>query len=201
MVALGIGRCFGDDDPLYAEYHDHEWGNPVHGEAAILERIALEGFQSGLSWLIVLRKREAFREVFGNFDPEFVANLGPADVERLLGDARIIRNRAKIEATINNAKATLALRELREPPAGLPAQQTELWADGPVLLDKLFWSFAPNPPSENNGQIPSSTPESVAMSKTLKKLGFKFFGPTTAYAAMQACGLVNDHAAGCPSNA
>lgn len=202
-VRLGIGRCFGDDDSLYAEYHDTEWGVPVHGEAAILERIALEGFQSGLSWLTVLRKREAFREVFGGFEPGFVAQLGPEDVERLLKDARIIRNRAKIEATINNAKATLALRELREPPSGLPPKQAKLWNDGPVTLDQLFWSFAPPPGARphKGADVPASTPESVAMAKTLKKLGFKFFGPTTAYAAMQACGLVNDHIEGCPANA
>lgn len=176
-------RCFGDGDPLYEEYHDTEWGVPVHGEAALLERIALEGFQSGLSWITVLRKRPAFREVFLGFEPERVAALGPDDVERLLADARIIRNRQKIEATIGNARAVLALHE---------AGRT---------LDELFWSFAP-PPRERRQEaweaVPASTPESVALAKALKKEGFRFFGPTTAYAAMQACGLVDDHLATCP---
>ncbi|MFD6178378.1 MULTISPECIES: DNA-3-methyladenine glycosylase I [unclassified Isoptericola] len=176
-------RCFGDGDPLYEAYHDTEWGVPVHGEAALLERIALEGFQSGLSWITVLRKRPAFREVFLDFEPERVAALGPDDVERLLGDARIIRNRQKIEATIGNARAVLALHD-----------------DGRTL-DELFWSFAPAPRSQRLGAwdvVPASTPESVALAKALKKEGFRFFGPTTAYAAMQACGLVDDHLATCP---
>ncbi|MFI2105462.1 DNA-3-methyladenine glycosylase I [Isoptericola sp. NPDC019693] len=176
-------RCFGDGDPLYEAYHDTEWGVPVHGEAALLERIALEGFQSGLSWITVLRKRPAFREVFLDFEPERVAALGTDDVERLLGDARIIRNRQKIEATIGNARAVLALHD-----------------DGRTL-DELFWSFAP-PARERRlhgwDTVPASTPESVALAKALKKEGFRFFGPTTAYAAMQACGLVDDHLATCP---
>ncbi len=176
-------RCFGDGDPLYEAYHDTEWAVPVHGEAALLERIALEGFQSGLSWITVLRKRPAFREVFLDFDPERVAALGEDDVERLLGDARIIRNRQKIEATIGNARAVLALHD-----------------DGRTL-DELFWSFAPPPRERRLGAgdtVPATTPESVAMAKALKKEGFRFFGPTTAYAAMQACGLVDDHLATCP---
>ncbi|SKC81961.1 DNA-3-methyladenine glycosylase I [Krasilnikoviella flava] len=175
-------RCFGDGDPLYEAYHDTEWGVPVHGEAELLERIALEGFQSGLSWITVLRKRPAFREVFLDFEPERVAALDEDDVERLLGDARIIRNRQKIEATIGNARAVLALH------------------DGGRTLDELFWSFAP-PARElrlGAGDVPASTPESVALAKALKKEGFRFFGPTTAYAAMQACGLVDDHLATCP---
>lgn len=176
-------RCFGDGDPLYEAYHDTEWAVPVHGEAALLERIALEGFQSGLSWITVLRKRPAFREVFLDFEPERVAALGESDVERLLGDARIIRNRQKIEATIGNARAVLALHD-----------------DGRTL-DELFWSFAPPPRERRLGTwdtVPATTPESVAMAKALKKGGFRFFGPTTAYAAMQACGLVDDHLATCP---
>jgi len=176
-------RCFGDGDPLYEAYHDTEWAVPVHGEAALLERIALEGFQSGLSWITVLRKRPAFREVFHDFEPERVATLGEDDVERLLGDARIIRNRQKIEATIGNARAVLALHD-----------------DGRTL-DDLFWSFAPPPREHRLGAwdtVPASTPESVALAKALKKEGFRFFGPTTAYAAMQACGLVDDHLATCP---
>ncbi|WP_418275512.1 DNA-3-methyladenine glycosylase I [Isoptericola jiangsuensis] len=176
-------RCFGDGDPLYEHYHDTEWGLPVHGEAALLERIALEGFQSGLSWLTILRKREAFREVFHGFEPELVAAMGPDDVERLLADARIVRNRAKIEATIGNARAVVALH-----------------AQGRTL-DELFWSFAPPPRGVRLAtwtDVPAVTEESTAMAKALKKEGLRFFGPTTAYAAMQACGLVDDHLATCP---
>ncbi|NNU27244.1 DNA-3-methyladenine glycosylase I [Isoptericola sediminis] len=176
-------RCFGDGDPLYAEYHDTEWGLPVHGESALLERIALEGFQSGLSWLTILRKREAFREVFLGFEPGAVAAMTPDDVERLMSDARIVRNRAKIEATVANGRAVVALHA-----AGRS-------------LDELFWSFAP-PPRDGrpatHAEVPATTPESVALAKALKAEGFRFFGPTTAYAAMQACGLVDDHLATCP---
>jgi DNA-3-methyladenine glycosylase I len=182
-AANAAARCFGDGDPLYSEYHDTEWGVPVHGEAELLERIALEGFQSGLSWLTVLRKRPAFREVFHGFDPERVAALGPEDVERLMGDARIIRNRAKIEATIANARAVVGLHESGR------------------TLDELFWSFAPAPRSSRvTGwqDVPAWTAESKALAKALKAAGFRFFGPTTAYAAMQACGLVDDHLATCP---
>jgi DNA-3-methyladenine glycosylase I len=177
-------RCFGDGDPQYEEYHDAEWGLPVHGDAALFERIALEGFQSGLSWLTVLRKRAAFREVFFDFDPVRVAALGEEDVSRLMQDARIIRNRAKIEATIANARAVL----------DLPGRTGG-------TLDDLFWSFSPPArpaPLASYADLPGQTSESVAMSKALKKLGFRFFGPTTAYAAMQACGLVDDHLATCP---
>jgi DNA-3-methyladenine glycosylase I len=181
MEAETAARCFGDGDPLYAAYHDNEWGLPVHGEPALLERIALEGFQSGLSWITVLRKRPAFREVFAGFDPEQVAAFGPDDVERLLADARIIRNRMKIEATIDNARAVVALH------------------DSGRTLDELFWSFAPDPTERQRastfGDVPAWTAESKAMSKAMKKEGFRFIGPTTAYAAMQACGLVDDHLA------
>lgn len=177
-------RCFGDGDPLYEAYHDDEWGRPVHGEQALLERIALEGFQSGLSWITVLRKRPAFREVFEGFDPEKVAAFGSDDVERLLTDARIIRNRMKIEATIDNARAVVALH------------------DSGRTLDELFWSFAPAPGARERpaafGDVPGWTAVSKAMSKEMKKQGFRFIGPTTAYAAMQACGLVDDHVATCP---
>lgn len=178
-------RCFGDGDALYENYHDTEWGVPVRGEAALLERIALEGFQSGLSWLTVLRKRPAFRAAFADFDPETVARFGADDVTRLLGDAGIIRNRQKIEATISNARAVLALH-----------------AQGGTL-EELFWSFAPEPRAEaarprSWADVPSFSPESVALAKAFKKLGFRFIGPTTAYAAMQACGLVDDHLATCP---
>ena len=176
-------RCFGDGDPLYEAYHDDKWGRPVHGEQALLERIALEGFQSGLSWITVLRKCPAFREVFEGFDPEKVAAFGSDDVERLLTDARIIRNRMKIEATIDNARAVVALH------------------DSGRTLDELFWSFAPAPADRRRaatfGDVPAWTDESKALSKAMKKEGFRFIGPTTAYAAMQACGVVNDHLAAC----
>lgn len=181
--AAGI-RCFGEGDALYEAYHDTEWGVAVHGEAELFERIALEGFQSGLSWITVLRKRPAFREVFAGFDPEEVARFGDADVERLLTDARIIRNRMKIEATITNARALVALH------------------DEGRTLDELFWSYAPAPRPGGRpatwADVPGSSPESLALSKTLKKSGFRFVGPTTVYAAMQACGAVDDHLAGCP---
>jgi DNA-3-methyladenine glycosylase I len=174
-------RCFGDGDPLYEAYHDHEWGVPVRDERGLYERFCLEGFQSGLAWITVLRKRERFREVFASFDPEVVADFDEADVERLLQDAGIIRHRGKIEATINNARATLGLRDTAMP------------------LQALVWSFAPAlaAPAASFADIPAQTPESVALSKALRKAGFKFVGPTTVYASMQACGLVNDHLAGC----
>jgi DNA-3-methyladenine glycosylase I len=174
-------RCFGAGDPLYAEYHDREWGRPVTDERALLERICLEGFQSGLSWLTILRKRDAFRDAFADFDPEALANFGDSDVERLLQDARIIRHRGKIEATIANGRATAALH-----------------ASGDTLRD-LLWRHQPEarPPAETLHDLPAQVPESKALSKELKTLGFRFVGPTTAYAAMQACGVVNDHLAAC----
>lgn len=180
--APAVGRCFGDGNPLYEEYHDTEWAVPVHGNAELFERIALEGFQSGLSWITVLRKRPAFREAFAGFDPEAVAQFSDTDVNRLLADAGIIRNRAKIVATIANARAVVALH------------------DEGQTLDALFWSFAPDRPSRplTWADVPGSTPESKALAKALKKRGFRFIGPTTAYAAMQACGLVDDHLATCP---
>jgi DNA-3-methyladenine glycosylase I len=175
-------RCFGDGDPLYERYHDTEWGVPVRDERGLYERISLEAFQSGLSWITILRKREGFRAAFAGFDPEAVADFGPHDVERLLADASIVRNRAKIEATIANARAVLDLR------------------DAGTSLPELVWSFAPavsRPPVAHLGELPASTPESKALAKALKAHGFRFVGPTTAYAAMQACGLVDDHVAGC----
>jgi DNA-3-methyladenine glycosylase I len=179
----GLPRCaWGTSSPEYREYHDQEWGRPVHGEAALYERFSLEAFQSGLSWLTILRKREAFRAAFARFDPDAVAAFGPGDVERLLTDAGIVRNRAKIEAAVANARATLSLREA--------------YQGG---LDGLVWSFAP-PPRKRPGSpadVPATSPESVAMAKALKRYGFVFVGPTTAYAAMQACGLVDDHLEGC----
>jgi DNA-3-methyladenine glycosylase I len=178
-------RCFGDGDPLYEAYHDDEWGHPVTGEQALFERISLEAFQSGLAWITILGKREGFRRAFAGFDPEAVAAFGDDDVARLMADASIVRNRMKIEATIANARAVLGLREQG------------------IDLGELIWSFAPDrdgfePPVELRG-LPATTDESRALAKRLKQLGFRFVGPTTAYAAMQACGLVNDHLAGCPS--
>jgi DNA-3-methyladenine glycosylase I len=179
----GLPRCaWGTSSPEYREYHDQEWGRPVHGEAALYERFSLEAFQSGLSWLTILRKREAFRAAFARFDPDAVAAFGPGDVERLLTDPGIVRNRAKIEAAVANARATLSLREA--------------YQGG---LDGLVWSFAP-PPRKRPGSpadVPATSPESVAMARALKRYGFAFVGPTTAYAAMQACGLVDDHLEGC----
>jgi DNA-3-methyladenine glycosylase I len=175
-------RCFGGADPLYAEYHDREWGRPVTDERALLERICLEGFQSGLSWLTILRKREAFRDAFAHFDAEALARFGDRDVERLLQDARIVRHRGKIEATIANGRAT-----------------AELHAGGETLRD-LLWRHVPEsrPPVEDLHDLPAQVPESKALSKELKQRGFRFIGPTTAYASMQACGIVNDHLADCP---
>jgi DNA-3-methyladenine glycosylase I len=175
-------RCFGGSDPLYADYHDREWGRPVTDERGLLERICLEGFQSGLSWLTILRKRDGFRTAFANFDPEQLATYTDKHVERLLQDASIIRHRGKIEATIANGRAT-----------------AELHANDGTLRE-LLWSYAPDttPPVNNLHDLPAVTAESTALSKDLKKRGFRFVGPTTAYAAMQACGIVNDHLTPCP---
>jgi DNA-3-methyladenine glycosylase I len=174
-------RCFGADDPLYRAYHDDEWGRPVRDERGLFERISLEAFQSGLAWITILRKRDAFRAAFAGFDPDTVAGFGEDDVGRLLSDAGIVRNRQKVEATIANARATVALRD-----AGTP-------------LDEVVWAHRPppRPAPASWGDVPPVTPESTALAKELKRHGFRFVGPTTAYAAMQACGLVNDHLAGC----
>ena len=176
----GLARCsWGAGTPDYLPYHDEEWGRPLHGETALFERVSLEAFQSGLSWITILRKRPAFRAAFAGFDPARVAAFDDADVERLLADAGIVRNRAKVVATIANARAVLAL-------------------DGG--LDDLLWSFAPDPPRpapRGLGDVPAVTDESKAMAKELKRRGFRFVGPTTAYALMQATGMVNDHVAGC----
>jgi DNA-3-methyladenine glycosylase I len=181
----GVARCpWGGGPGLMRDYHDSEWGNRVHGEAAYLERLTLEAFQSGLSWLTILRKRPAFRAAFADFAIDEVAAFGPADVERLLGDAGIVRNRAKIEATIANAKATVALRE-----------------NGPTLTELVWERYRPPPrdaPPQTFADVPSQTPESKALAKELKKRGFRFVGPTTLYALMQACGVVDDHLADCP---
>jgi DNA-3-methyladenine glycosylase I len=173
-------RCWwAGTDPLYVAYHDDEWGRPVHDDRALFEKLCLEGFQAGLSWLTILRKRDHFRTVFCDFDPQQVATFGEADVQRLLGDAGIVRNRAKIEATIANARAALEAES----------------------LDALVWGFAPPPGPAPVGpsDIPTQTAESKALSKDLKRRGFRFVGPTTVYAFMQSMGLVNDHLAHCPS--
>ena len=172
-------RCpWGFKTPEYIAYHDEEWGRPLHGDTAIFERLCLEGFQSGLSWLTILRKRENFRAAFGGFDPAVVAAFGARDTERLLADAGIVRNRAKIEAVIGNARATLAV------PGGLAA---------------LMWRYAEAPARApaTTADIPAWTPASKACAKELRRLGFTFTGPVTVYAALQACGVVDDHLAGC----
>ena len=179
---MSVQRCWESSDPAYEAYHDEEWGRPVVDEGGIYERLCLEGFQSGLSWLTILRKRENFRNAFAGFDPGRVARFDDRDVERLLGDAGIVRHRGKIEAAIANAVAARSMR-----------------ADGESLAE-LIWSHAPSgrrraPRSLDD--LPSITPESTALSKELKRRGFRFVGPTTAYATMQACGVVNDHLAGC----
>jgi DNA-3-methyladenine glycosylase I len=172
-------RCsWAGSAPEYVAYHDDEWGRPLHGVVPLYERLSLEAFQSGLSWLIILRKRPGFRAAFAGFDPTAVAAFGAADVPRLLGDPGIVRNRAKIEATVHNAGRVLAL-------------------DRP--LDELLWSFAPaaHRRPATLADVPATSPESVAMAKELKRRGFRFVGPTTCYALMQAAGLVDDHVAGC----
>ncbi len=175
----GVPRCpwaLGTED--YTTYHDQEWGQPVRGDAGIFERLSLEAFQSGLSWLTILRKRENFRAAFGGFDPQTVAGFGPADEARLLADAGIVRNRAKIRAVIGNARAAL---------------------DVPGGLADLVWRYAqpPGPAPVTLADVPASTPASQACARELRKLGFSFVGPVTVYAAMQACGVVDDHLAGC----
>ncbi|MGH2923364.1 MAG: DNA-3-methyladenine glycosylase I [Solirubrobacterales bacterium] len=173
--------CLGSEDLL--DYHDEEWGREVHGERELFERITLEAFQSGLSWLTILRKRENFRKAFAGFDVERISTFGKGELARLMADAGIVRNRAKIEATIANARAT-----------------RELHAAGETL-DQLLWSFAPDPgsrPAPRSGRdLEPTTAESKAMAKELKRRGFVFVGPTTAYSTMEAVGIVNDHLAGC----
>ena len=185
----GHERCWWSlSAPEYVDYHDTEWGRPVTDDDGIFERLCLEGFQSGLSWLTILRKREAFREAFAGFSIAKVAAFGAADVERLLGDAGIVRNRQKIEAAIGNARAALEVIEARG------------------SLASLFWAFRPERPDGRGGagtgprslaEIPGETPESRALAGELRRLGFRFVGPTTAYAHMQATGIVNDHVEGC----
>lgn len=174
-------RCFGDGDPLYERYHDTEWGRPVLDDRGLYERLCLESFQSGLSWLIVLRKRPTLRRAFAGFRIDAVARFDVRDVDRLLADPGVIRNRAKIEAAIHNARTIVAMREVEEG------------------FSRLLWSFRP----ERSGgprhweDIPSRSLESTSLSKALKKRGFRFVGPTTAYSLMQATGMVNDHVRAC----
>jgi DNA-3-methyladenine glycosylase I len=173
----GVVRCaWGDSAPEYRAYHDTEWGRPVTDDPRLFEKLCLEGFQSGLSWLTILRKREAFRSAFGGFDFERVAGFGDADVERLLGDAAIIRHRGKIEATINNAQRAIEL----------------VVAEGSIAA--FVWGYEPE--AQRAGRE-SETAESRALAKELKRRGWRFVGPTTVYAFMQAMGLVNDHLEGC----
>lgn len=180
----GLSRCaWANSTDDYRAYHDDEWGRPVHGDTALYERITLEGFQSGLSWITILRKRPGFRAAFAGFDPALVSAFDGGDVERLLSDASIVRNRRKIEAAITNARATLRLQDER----------------GDGALDELVWSFRPegHRRPRRRDDLAAKTAESTALSKELKRRGFVFVGPTTMYAAMQACGVVDDHVVGC----
>ena len=182
--ADGLARCgWAGASQVYVDYHDTEWGRPVHGDQALFERVSLEAFQSGLAWITILRKRPAFREAFCGFEPRAVAAFGPGDVDRLMQDAGIVRNRRKIEATIANARSVVRLQQ----------------DGGEGSLDALVWGFAepgrPRPVAQL--EIPAATTRSAELARALKSAGFVFVGPTTAYAAMQACGLVNDHLVGC----
>lgn len=174
----GVLRCPWGDHAAMITYHDREWGRELRGDRALFERMSLEAFQSGLSWATILRKRESFRAAFGHFDPEVVAAFGDDDVARLLGDTGIVRNRLKIDATISNARTVLELGE---------------------SFSDLLWTFAPppRPAPRTYDEVPAITEESTDMAKALKKKGFRFVGPTTAYALMQATGMVNDHLSGC----
>jgi DNA-3-methyladenine glycosylase I len=173
-------RCsWADSDPLLRAYHDEEWGVPEYDSRALWEKLMLDGFQAGLSWLTILKKREAFREAFAGFDPERVARFRDRDVERLLGNAGIVRSRAKIEGTVAGARVWLAMRDAGE--------DFSAWV----------WNMAGGKPIQNDGTFPASTPLSEEMSKALRQKGFKFVGPVIVYAWMQATGIVNDHAAEC----
>jgi len=184
----GIARCPwpGINDPEYTRYHDEEWGVPKTDDRALFEKIILEGFQAGLSWLTILKKRDNFREAFHGFDPERIASYGQREQSRLMADVGIVRNRLKIEATIDNARAYLKLRETQS-------------------LARLIWSHFENGPIDNRfktfNEVPAATDTSKAISKELKKHGFRFVGPTTVYAFMQASGMVNDHLVTCPRHA
>ncbi len=180
----GRARCaWVGSDAEYQRYHDEEWGFPLHGDQPLFEKMSLEGFQAGLSWITILRRRPGFREVFHGFDIAAVAAMTEAEAEALMQEPRIIRNRAKIHATISNARVAQQIIDHR-----------------PGALDELMWRFAPEPRETRPagfGQIPAVTAESTAMSKALKKLGFRFVGPTTMYALMQSSGMVDDHVEGC----
>ena len=178
------GRCpWCGDDPLYVAYHDSEWGVPEHDGRALWEKLILDGFQAGLAWITILRKREGFRDAFRGFQPEEIAGWGETDIARLLADPGIVRHRGKIEATIGNARAYLAM-------------------GGAQPFAELVWSSVGGAPRLNRfasmAEVPAATPESTALSKELKRLGFRFCGPTIVYAWMEACGVVNDHLTGCP---
>ena len=174
-TSADVIRCWPTTDPAYIAYHDEEWGRPVVDERGLYERLCLEGFQAGLSWLTILRKRENFRRAFADFDPDVVARFGARDTSSLLADAGIVRHRGKIEAAIANARGVLALRD-----AGTP-------------LDALLWEYR----SDEGPSAAAETPASREASKRLKAAGFRFVGPTTVYSAMQACGIVNDHRTDC----
>ena len=175
-----VRRCsWAEGDPLLQVYHDEEWGVPEHDSRKLWETLMLEGFQAGLSWTIILRKRDAFRKAFKNFDPEMVARFRKADVARLLGDPGIVRSKAKIEGTIGGARAYLAMRVSGND------------------FSNFIWDLAGGKPIQNRGRIPAKTPLSEELSKVLKKRGFKFVGPVVVYAWMQATGIVNDHSADC----
>ena len=175
-----VPRCsWAESDPLLRAYHDSEWGVPEYDSRALWENLMLDGFQAGLSWTIILRKRDAFRKAFKSFDPGRVARFGEGDITRLLGDAGIVRSRAKIEATIRGARAWLAMRDAGED------------------FSEFVWGMAGGKPIQSNGEILASSPLSEEISKALKKRDFKFVGPVTVYAWMQAVGIVNDHSARC----
>lgn len=182
--ADGRARCaWVGTDPEYARYHDEEWGVALHGDRALFEKLSLEAFQAGLSWISILRRRPGFRTVFHDFEPSAIAAFGDDDIERLMTDDRIIRNRAKILATIGNARATLHLTD-----------------GSPGALDELMWSFAPTGPRprpRSFADVAAITPESTALSKALKARGYRFVGPTTMHALMQSTGMVDDHVEGC----
>ncbi|MBK4347503.1 DNA-3-methyladenine glycosylase I [Lacisediminihabitans changchengi] len=180
----GKARCaWGASDAEYRRYHDEEWGRPLHGDRALFEKLSLEGFQAGLSWITILRRRPQFREAFHGFDIDAVAAMTDADQAELMLNTGIIRNRAKIAATISNARVV-----------------RQLVRDRPGALDALMWSFAPEPTTvrpRSFADVPAVTPQSTAMSAALKKLGLRFVGPTTMYALMQSSGMVDDHLEGC----
>jgi DNA-3-methyladenine glycosylase I len=180
MASSSPKRCsWAESDPLLQAYHDEEWGVPEYDSRALWEKLMLDGFQAGLSWTIILRKRDAFRQAFKNFDPEAVARFKEKDVARLLANPGIVRSRAKIEATIGGARAYLAMRKAGED------------------FSSFSWNMAGGKPIQNSGDVPAKTPLSEEISKALKKRGFKFVGPVIVYAWMQAVGIVNDHSPGC----